>query len=147
MELVRRKTLPQGLLGHPHAPGEILGHVPDVQFDSLVHQRRAVFAQFLQRHFVIERISQRRTGLILTHQQVERFGPAFCLEGLTDLVHDYHSAIQKFDDVVVQQLNGLYNWMFVPTTLWLFNVQDVLEDCLTALERGKPLNSRHRLLI
>ena len=37
--------------------------------------------------------------------------------------------------------------MFVPTTLWPFNVQDVLEDCLSALEKGKRLNSRHRLLI
>jgi len=37
--------------------------------------------------------------------------------------------------------------MFVPTTLWPFNVQDVLENCLSALEKGKRLNSRHRLLI
>jgi hypothetical protein len=37
--------------------------------------------------------------------------------------------------------------MFVPTTIWPFNVQDVLADCLTALEKGKRLNSRHRLLI
>src|ERR1017187_2940926 len=37
--------------------------------------------------------------------------------------------------------------MLVPTTLWPFNVQDVLEDCLAALEKGKCLNSQHRLLI
>ena len=37
--------------------------------------------------------------------------------------------------------------MFVPPTLWPFNVQDVLEDCLAALEQGKRLNSRHGLLI
>jgi len=37
--------------------------------------------------------------------------------------------------------------MFVPPTLWPFNVQDVLEDCLGAREKGKHLNSRHRLLI
>jgi hypothetical protein len=37
--------------------------------------------------------------------------------------------------------------MFVPPTLWPFNVQDVLEDCLAVLEKGKHLNSRHRLLI
>jgi hypothetical protein len=59
----------------------------------------------------------------------------------------YHSAIQNLNDVVVQQLRGLYNWMFVPPTLWPFNVQDVLEDCLATLEKGKCLNSRHRLLI
>ena len=59
----------------------------------------------------------------------------------------YHSAIQSLDDVVAQQLRALYIWMFVPTTLWPFNIQDVLEDCLTALESGKGLNVRHRLLI
>ena len=36
--------------------------------------------------------------------------------------------------------------MFVPPSLWPFNVQEVLEDCLVALEKGKRLNSRHRLL-
>ncbi|HOC54008.1 MAG TPA: hypothetical protein PKI20_00155 [Verrucomicrobiota bacterium] len=37
--------------------------------------------------------------------------------------------------------------MFIPITLWPFNIQDVLEDCLAALEKGKRLTSRHRLLI
>ncbi len=37
--------------------------------------------------------------------------------------------------------------MFVPPTLWPFNVQDVLADCLAALEKQKGLNARHRLLI
>jgi hypothetical protein len=59
----------------------------------------------------------------------------------------YHAAKPKLDAAVVQSLCGLYQWMFVPPTLWPFNVQDVLEDCLTALENGKRLNSRHRLLI
>jgi hypothetical protein len=59
----------------------------------------------------------------------------------------YHAATPNLDDVVSQQLRGLYDWMFVPPTLWPFNVQDVLEDCLTTLEKGKRLKSRHRLLI
>ena len=59
----------------------------------------------------------------------------------------YHAAARKLDEAVVRPLRGLYQWMFVPTTLWPFNVQDVLEDCLTTLEKGKRLNSRHRLLI
>ena len=37
--------------------------------------------------------------------------------------------------------------MLVPPTLWPFNIQDVFADCLAVLERGKHLNSRHRLLI
>jgi len=59
----------------------------------------------------------------------------------------YHAATPNLNDVVGQRLRVLYNWMFVPPTLWPFNVQDVLEDCLNALEKGKHLNSRHLLLI
>jgi len=59
----------------------------------------------------------------------------------------YHAATRNLDGGVAQQLRGLYHWMFVPPTLWPFNVQDVLADCLTALEKGKRLNSRHQLLI
>ena len=59
----------------------------------------------------------------------------------------YHAVIGKLGDAVVQPLRGLYQWMFVPTTLWPFNVQDVLEDCLVTLEKREKLNSRHRLLI
>jgi hypothetical protein len=59
----------------------------------------------------------------------------------------YHAAAPKLNGAVAQQLRALYNWMFVPPTLWPFNVQDVLADCLAALEKGKCLNSRHRLLI
>src|ERR1019366_10773671 len=62
-------------------------------------------------------------------------------------IRHYHAATSNLNDAVVQPLRGLYHWMFVPTTLWPFNVQDVLEDCLTVLEKGKRLNSRHRLLI
>jgi len=64
-----------------------------------------------------------------------------------EVLQRYHAAIPKLDAAVVQSLRGLYQWMFAPTTLWPFNVQDVLEDCLTALEKGKRLDSWHRLLI
>ena len=59
----------------------------------------------------------------------------------------YHNVSRKLDDSAIEQLRVLYIWMFVPPTLWPFNVQDVLEDCLAALEKGKRLNVRHRLLI
>ena len=68
-------------------------------------------------------------------------------EWAEDVLRRYHAATLSLDDVVAQQLRALYNWMFVPPTLWPFNVQDVLADCLAALEKGKRLNSRHRLLI
>jgi len=59
----------------------------------------------------------------------------------------YHAAIPQLNAVDVQSLRGLYHWMFVPPTLWPFNVQDVLEDCLAALGKRKRLNSWHLLLI
>jgi hypothetical protein len=64
-----------------------------------------------------------------------------------EVLRRYHAATLNLDGVVAQQLRALYNWMLVPPTLWPFNVQDVLADCLTALEKGKGLNSRQRLLI
>ncbi len=68
-------------------------------------------------------------------------------EWAEDALRRYHAALPKLNESVVQELHGLYDWMFVPYSLWPFNVQDVLEDCLTALEKGKRLNSRQRLLI
>jgi hypothetical protein len=63
------------------------------------------------------------------------------------VLRNYHATAANLNGVVAQQLRKLYDWMFVPPTLWPFNVQDVLEDCLAVLEKGKHLNSRHRLLI
>jgi hypothetical protein len=68
-------------------------------------------------------------------------------EWAEEAIRRYHAAIANLSAAKVQPLRDLYAWMFVPTTLWPFNVQDVLEDCLSALEKGKRLNSRHRLLI
>ena len=62
-------------------------------------------------------------------------------------VQRYHALLPKLKSEVVQQLKVLYDWMFVPYSLWPFNVQDVFEDCLDVLEKGKRLNSRHLLLI
>jgi hypothetical protein len=59
----------------------------------------------------------------------------------------YHAARLNLKGRVEPQLRLIYDWMFVPPTLWPFNVQDVLEDCLATLEKGKRLNARQRLLI
>jgi len=59
----------------------------------------------------------------------------------------YHAAAAKLDAGSIRPLRRLYDWVFVPLSLWPFNIQDVLEDCLTALEKGKRLNTRHRLII
>jgi hypothetical protein len=59
----------------------------------------------------------------------------------------YHALIPMLDAEQARPFRTLYDWLFVPISLWPFNVQDVLEDCLTTLERGKRLNFRQRLLI
>lgn len=51
-------------------------------------------------------------------------------EWAEEILRRYHAVISDLDDLVVQQLQGLYRWMFVPTTLWPFNIQDVLGNCL-----------------
>ncbi len=59
----------------------------------------------------------------------------------------YHSATRQLDAATLQSLRGLYHWLFVPPSLWPFNIQDVLADCLGGLEKGKRLDPRQRLLI
>ena len=54
-------------------------------------------------------------------------------EWVADTLRRYHAPTLKLSGAVAQQLRGLYRWMFVPPTLWPFNIQDVLADCLTAL--------------
>lgn len=63
------------------------------------------------------------------------------------VVRRYHAATGKLGATALLPLRRLYEWMFVPTTLWPFNVQDVLEDCLTILEKRKRLNAPQRLII
>ena len=43
-------------------------------------------------------------------------------------------------------LATLYAWLFVPPTLWPFNVLDVLDGCLDTLEARRPLSARLALL-
>ena len=68
-------------------------------------------------------------------------------EWAEEAIRRYHVATSRLSAAKVEPLRGLYAWMFVPTTLWPFNIQDVLEHCLAALEIGKRLGHRHRLLI
>jgi len=68
-------------------------------------------------------------------------------EWAEDVLRSYHAIIPKLNAATAQQLWPLYEWMFVPTTLWPFHIQNVLADCLAALGKGKSLNASHRLLI
>jgi len=68
-------------------------------------------------------------------------------EWAEEVLRRYHSALPKLKGQSAVHLCALYNWIFVPTTLWPFNVLDVLSDCLETFEIGKRLNHRQRLLI
>lgn len=59
----------------------------------------------------------------------------------------YHALAQSRGEALTQPLRALYHWMFVPPTLWPFNVQDALEGCVGTLERGKRLTARQQLMI
>lgn len=75
-------------------------------------------------------------------------GSAFDRAGAAEpVLQRYHAALPKLNKAAVQLLQGLYQWQFVPITLWPFNLQDVLEDCLAVLEKGKKLNSHQRLVL
>jgi len=69
------------------------------------------------------------------------------VEWAEDTLRRYHAVISDLKPPVILQVQKLYDWMFVPPTLWPFNIQDVLNDCLESLEKRKKLNSRQRLLI
>jgi hypothetical protein len=60
-----------------------------------------------------------------------------------DVLCRYHS----LSEGAAGLLQSLYDWMFVPPTLWPFDVQRVLADCIAVLEKGKRLNARQRLLM
>jgi len=64
-------------------------------------------------------------------------------EWAEDVLRQYH-AMPK---TVVAPLRGLYDWLFVPPTLWPFNVQDVLAGCLDTLKARQRLNERQQLLL
>jgi hypothetical protein len=64
-----------------------------------------------------------------------------------DVLGQYHAALPRLSDASIRQIQPLYNWLFVPPTLWPFNVADVLANCLTMLEKKKRWNLRQRLLM
>jgi hypothetical protein len=63
------------------------------------------------------------------------------------VLKDYHSVTPKLNESAAGPLRELYAWIFVPTTLWPFNILDVLADCLAILKKRKRLNQSHCLLI
>ena len=61
-----------------------------------------------------------------------------------EVLRRYHTAFPKTED---ERLRVLYRWLFVPSTLWPFNINHALSDCLAVVEKGKRLNAWQRLVI
>ncbi len=68
-------------------------------------------------------------------------------EWAEDVLRRYHAAIPNLPDEAAVRLRVLYDWMFVPLTLWPFNIQEMLNDLLAALGQGKRLSRQQCLII
>jgi hypothetical protein len=68
-------------------------------------------------------------------------------EWAEDVLRRYHAAIPNLQDEAAGRLRVLYDWMFVPLTLWPFNVHEILNDLLATVEKGKRLSRQQRLII
>ena len=68
-------------------------------------------------------------------------------EWAEDTLRRYHAAIPNWQDAAAARLRVLYDWMFVPLTLWPFNIHEMLNDLLAALEQGKRLSRQQCLII
>ncbi len=64
-----------------------------------------------------------------------------------DVLRRYHAALPLLKDDTAAPLQSLYRWVFVPLTLWPFQIVNALADCLAVVEKGKRLNQQQRLLI
>ncbi len=68
-------------------------------------------------------------------------------EWAEDVLRRYHAALPNLQDDAAMRLRVLYGWMFVPLTLWPFNVHEMLNDLLAVVEKGKRLSRQQCLII
>jgi len=47
-------------------------------------------------------------------------------EWAEECLSHYHAVAAKLDAATIRPLRRLYDWVFVPWSLWPFNIQDVL---------------------
>ena len=62
------------------------------------------------------------------------------------VIRRYHALVAADTHPDAPTLQALYAWLFVPPTLWPFNVLDVLTGCLDILASGQLLPTRLTLL-
>lgn len=63
------------------------------------------------------------------------------------VIRRYHDLQRNRGGEIIQALQPLYEWMFVPLTLWPFNIHDVFASCLELSAKGKPLDKQTSLLL
>lgn len=68
-------------------------------------------------------------------------------EWAEDTLRRYHDAVPNLQNASATRLRVLYEWIFVPLTLWPFNIHAMLNDLLAALEQGKRLSRQQCLII
>lgn len=68
-------------------------------------------------------------------------------EWAEDTLRCYHTTILKLQEEAAARLRVLYGWMFVPLTLWPFNIHEMLNDLLAILEQGKRLSPQQCLIV
>lgn len=64
-----------------------------------------------------------------------------------DALRRYHACAPGLSGRDASLLDCLHAWIFVPLTLWPFSMTDLLTECLSIVEKGKPLTARLRLII
>ena len=62
-------------------------------------------------------------------------------------IRRYHKIRRAKGDAAITEAELLYQWMFVPITLWPFNIHQVFAACLTRISADKPLDKEMQLLL
>ncbi len=71
----------------------------------------------------------------------------YAADVMRDVLTHYHHAAPNFKGVTAKQLRSLYQWLFVPQTIWPFNIHQALGGCLRTVEIDGCLNPQQRLLV
>jgi len=64
-----------------------------------------------------------------------------------DTMTRWHDLLRERGAAAIAPIRALYEWMFVPVTLWPFSIHDVLDTCLEQVAAGNPLDRQMRLLL
>lgn len=68
-------------------------------------------------------------------------------EWAAGVLQRYHAQLDSVLNEDAQGLTQLHAWVFVPLTLWPFNIIDLLSQCLHQSEQQLPLSRQLRLII